>query len=312
MLRRIKEALFLLALVWAAAAAAQNADDLRFSRANPCVLRVSSKGHVTGNPESKEMRRDGRQYAIYLVECVWNGKEEEKIQVEMIPMISGGKDTSPRYSITNSLAVSPGRTSSIRFFCPKNPPKNGYNPNVEKFRKVRGVVVRLLRNGRIFKIFCSSGAWQRNAWEPVFPGLYSPGKRLLGDDGADDNDASGEEPPIKKPELAEPKPVQDPKGEAKTVENNPAAPPATATPPETAVPQEPVVPPETEEPKVAAKPADKFDIPVPPDVAAKIRERAQKLYPDDFERQADEVTRQTKAWKRLQLEEDKLFLRDFM
>ena len=210
MLRRIKEALFLLALVWAAAAAAQNAEDLRFSRANPCVLRVSSKGHVTGNPESKEMRRDGRQYAIYLVECVWNGKEEANIQVEMIPMISGGKDTSPRYSITNSLAVSPGRTSSIRFFCPKNPPKNGYNPNVEKFRKVRGVVVRLLRNGRIFKIFCSSGAWQRNAWEPVFPGLHSPGKRLFVDDGADENDAPEEEPPTKKPELAEPKPVQSP------------------------------------------------------------------------------------------------------
>ena len=308
MKRRMKIALILLALAGTLGASAQNAEDLKFSSANPCVLRVSSKGHVTGNPSTRELRRDFRQYAVYQVDCVWNGKESAEINVEIIPMISGGKDTVPRYTITNSLSVNPGRTSSTKFYCPKNSPQGFYIPRIEKARRVRGVVVRLLRDGRIFKVFCTNGAWQRNAWEPLYPGFVQDNEDNPFDRFFRNNDL-----PAEKPELAEQKkePLTPPAAEKtvdKTADKTAQKPPAAPAEP----PAEQTGPAQTGEPKAAPAPADKFDIPVPPEVAAKIRERAKKLYPDDFERQADEVSRQTKAWKRLQLEEDKLFLRDFM
>ena len=162
---------------------AQTAEQRRFAGQNPCVFNVKmartvgTKGNTfKTNYGSHDIVR--YRSSSYSVDIKWTGKGTADFTAEFIFMASQDRITKPLYCVTNGFQLAQGISTNFIVSCPSTYHRDtklvAIGEREEEGAKLKGVVARLKRDGKIIKTFISNGTWAKQAWDEDLDTYYKP------------------------------------------------------------------------------------------------------------------------------------------
>jgi hypothetical protein len=169
--------LFCAAIMLASHCFSQTAVDLKRSSSNPCLLsakmvKQNNKTDVNFKTDYGSSDIDKTRQINYECSIRWLGKTNVPVTVEYIFMLSDGGKATPEPPRTEDVELVPSKTQTLILDSPSVVQNNTKLVAIGVYSKdgqnVKGLVIRLKREGEIIKVWSSDGSWLKHAWKTDF------------------------------------------------------------------------------------------------------------------------------------------------
>jgi hypothetical protein len=169
--------LFCAAVMIAAHCFSQTAVDLKRSSSNPCLLsakmvRQSGKKEVLYKNDYGSSVVDKTRQNNYECSVRWLGKTNVSVTLEYIFLLSDGGKATPIPAQTIDVELEPSKTQTVTLESPSVTQNDTKLVLIGVYSKdglnLKGLVIRLKRDGEIIKVWSSDGSWMKHAWKPDF------------------------------------------------------------------------------------------------------------------------------------------------
>lgn len=169
--------LILATLVISSYCFAQTSVDLKRSSSNPCLLsakmvKQNTKKDVLFKTDYGSSSVDKTRQNNYECSVRWLGKTNITASVEYIFLLSDGGKATPIPPQSQDIELAPSKTQTITLESPAVTQNDTKLVALGEYSKdglnIKGLVIRLKRDGEIIKVWSSDGSWLKHAWKPDF------------------------------------------------------------------------------------------------------------------------------------------------
>jgi len=156
---------------------AQTAVDLKRSSSNPCLLsakmvKQNTKKDVLFKTDYGSSSVDKTRQNNYECSVRWLGKTNITASLEYIFLLSDGGKATPIPPQTQDVELVASKTQNIILESPAVTQNDTKLVALGEFSKdglnIKGLVIRLKREGEIIKVWSSDGSWMKHAWKTEF------------------------------------------------------------------------------------------------------------------------------------------------
>jgi hypothetical protein len=168
---------FIAAISVASLCFGQTAVDLKRSSSNPCTLgaKMVKQNHTKdykfktdyGSSIVDKTRQNNYECSIR-----WMGKTNITAQLEYIFLMSDGGKATPIPPQTLDVELEPSKTQTVTLESPEVTQNDTKLVLIGEYSKdglnIKGLVIRLKRDGEIIKVWSSDGSWLKHAWKTEF------------------------------------------------------------------------------------------------------------------------------------------------
>jgi len=156
---------------------AQTGDDMKRSSINPVsltakIMKQNSKKDTQFKTDYGSSIVDKTRQNSYECTIRWLGKSNITAQVEYIFMMSDGGKATPVDPCTIDVELEASKTQIVKIESPAVTQNDTKLVAIGEYSKdglnIKGLVIRLKRDGEIIRVWTSDGTWTKHAWKKEF------------------------------------------------------------------------------------------------------------------------------------------------